>query len=328
MIPENLTAFVRARRRVLITSHANPDGDAIGSGIGLARLLAAGRQGGRRSGISIRRRPTYRALPGSARDARPERSRRPAFPTPSTAWWFSSARRLDRTGLAEHTRRLPLVNIDHHLGNSALRRRETGSTPRAGGRRDGRRTGAQAGDRRSTRRAPTACCSLWSAIPAASASPTPLRRPSRPRRSWSARAPRPERVSQWFDESQPEGTVRLLGEMLGPSSSTPAVGSRRSISTRACSAGPALGRGLRRAGRRPAHDRRRRGGGAVARDRPGTSSRCRCAVAARSTSGVAGRHGGGGHHNAAGCKVARRARRARRRRCCVAELVAGAWSRP
>ena len=34
MIPETLTALVAGRRRFLIVSHANPDGDAIGSLLG------------------------------------------------------------------------------------------------------------------------------------------------------------------------------------------------------------------------------------------------------------------------------------------------------
>ena len=48
MIPENLTALVGRSRRFLISSHANPDGDAIGSEIGLARLL---RQAGKEAQI-------------------------------------------------------------------------------------------------------------------------------------------------------------------------------------------------------------------------------------------------------------------------------------
>src|SRR6185436_10903534 len=41
MIPESLVARLRAANRVLLSSHANPDGDAIGSELGLARILSA-----------------------------------------------------------------------------------------------------------------------------------------------------------------------------------------------------------------------------------------------------------------------------------------------
>ena len=37
--PEDLLKKIRLGNRFLLTSHINPDGDAIGSGLGLARLL-------------------------------------------------------------------------------------------------------------------------------------------------------------------------------------------------------------------------------------------------------------------------------------------------
>ena len=40
-IPEPLVEAIRSGRRFLLTSHVNPDGDAIGSALGLARVLRA-----------------------------------------------------------------------------------------------------------------------------------------------------------------------------------------------------------------------------------------------------------------------------------------------
>ena len=65
MIPENLTALFGSHRRFLITSHANPDGDAIGSEIGLMRLLL--RTGKEALIWNFHPTPgTYRSLPDSA----------------------------------------------------------------------------------------------------------------------------------------------------------------------------------------------------------------------------------------------------------------------
>ena len=115
----------------------------------------------------------------------------------------------------------------------------------------------------------------------------------------------PERVSQWLYESQPEGAVRLLGEMLR----TLALHDGGRVATvhldARCSrrAGAVAGdsEGLVDSPRSIA------GVEAVALLREtgaGRSGRCRCAAAARSTSRRSpSAHGGGGHRNAAGCTV-------------------------
>ncbi len=65
MIPETLLSRFAGNRRFLISSHSNPDGDAIGSELGLLRLL-------RRAGndaLVWNLHPTpgaYRSLPESA----------------------------------------------------------------------------------------------------------------------------------------------------------------------------------------------------------------------------------------------------------------------
>ena len=64
--PEDLLKKIRLGNRFLLTSHVNPDGDAIGSALGLARLLRSMGKGA----VVWNRDPTptiYRPLPGSER---------------------------------------------------------------------------------------------------------------------------------------------------------------------------------------------------------------------------------------------------------------------
>ena len=64
--PEDLLRKIRQGNRFLLTSHINPDGDAIGSALGLARIL---RQLGKGAVVwNLDETPTiYRPLPGSER---------------------------------------------------------------------------------------------------------------------------------------------------------------------------------------------------------------------------------------------------------------------
>jgi phosphoesterase RecJ-like protein len=115
--PEDLLRTIRQGNRFLLTSHVNPDGDAIGSEVGLARLLR-----GLGKGAVVWNRdetPTdYRALPGSERiHIGPEP---PAgFPERFDGIIALECPTFDRCGLDEALRAsgLPLVNVDHHLGN-------------------------------------------------------------------------------------------------------------------------------------------------------------------------------------------------------------------
>ena len=113
--PEELLRTIRGGNRFLLTSHVNPDGDAIGSELGLARLL---RTLGKGAVVWNRdETPTvYRALPGAERIH--------AGSEPPSGWpdkfdgvIVLECPSLDRCGLEEHVLERPLVNIDHHLGN-------------------------------------------------------------------------------------------------------------------------------------------------------------------------------------------------------------------
>ena len=113
--PEALLKRLRAGHRFLISSHINPDGDAIGSSLGLARILRALGKGAlvwSRDGVPA----LYRHLAGSDRchsgDEAPQ-----GFPEGFDAIIALECPSLDRTGLERHFEGLPILNIDHHLGN-------------------------------------------------------------------------------------------------------------------------------------------------------------------------------------------------------------------
>ncbi len=114
-VPEPLVEMLRRGQRFLLTSHANPDGDAIGSTVAATRLL---RQLGKAGTVWLRD-PVpriYRAVPGSERIHVGEEP--PAsFPGLFDAAIVMECPSTDRTGLEEALAELPLANIDHHLGN-------------------------------------------------------------------------------------------------------------------------------------------------------------------------------------------------------------------
>ena len=113
--PEALLKRLRDDNRFLLTSHANPDGDAIGSEIGLARIL---RSLGKGAVIWNRdEAPTlYRELPGVTRIHTGEEPPS-GFPESFDAVLVLECPSLDRTGLEEQLSQLPQLNIDHHMGN-------------------------------------------------------------------------------------------------------------------------------------------------------------------------------------------------------------------
>ena len=88
--PEDLLRRIRQGNRFLLTSHVNPDGDAIGSELGLARVL----RGLGKLAVVWNRDvcPTvYHPLPAASASTA-ARSRRPVSPRSSTRSSSSSAR--------------------------------------------------------------------------------------------------------------------------------------------------------------------------------------------------------------------------------------------
>lgn len=114
-VPEPLLQRLRDGRRFLLTSHMNPDGDAVGSEIGLARML--GKLG---KAVTIWNRDpaprAYSALPGIERIHVGEEP--PAgFPDAFDTLVVLECSSLDRSGLESPLAALPALNVDHHLGN-------------------------------------------------------------------------------------------------------------------------------------------------------------------------------------------------------------------
>ena len=109
---DRLVAHIRAGQRFFISSHQRPDGDAIGSAVAMALALRAlGKHGRRRHGRR-RRRTSCSRFPASTRSA----SRARSTETYDAALIMECSS-LDRTGVAGLDRS-PVLNIDHHLGNT------------------------------------------------------------------------------------------------------------------------------------------------------------------------------------------------------------------
>lgn len=210
--PEDLLRKIRQGNRFLLVSHANPDGDAIGSELALARLLR-----GMGKGAAVWNRdplPTvYKALPGSERihvGAEPPAG----FPEKFDAIIVLECPSPDRTGLEEHFGALPVLNVDHHLGNQhygAINWVEP-AAPAVG-----EMVYRIAQALHLTLDPETANCLYLTLVTDtggfrfANATPAAFEAAA----SLVKDGAQPEQVSLWLYESQPLGAVRLLGEMLG-----------------------------------------------------------------------------------------------------------------
>lgn len=105
---------IRAGRRFLITSHRNPDGDALGSGLALQRLI---RQMGKEARVQVRDGfgKALHNIPGaegvSVTDSLPS-----DYPKGLDAVFTMECPEVERCGYPILPG--PVVNIDHHLGNT------------------------------------------------------------------------------------------------------------------------------------------------------------------------------------------------------------------
>jgi bifunctional oligoribonuclease and PAP phosphatase NrnA len=105
---------VRSGRNFLITSHRNPDGDALGSGLGLQRLI---RRLGKTAAMQVRdgfNRALYN-IPGANEVAITD-TLPPDYPNDYDAIFTMECPEVERTGYPVLPG--PVVNIDHHLGNT------------------------------------------------------------------------------------------------------------------------------------------------------------------------------------------------------------------
>ena len=211
--PEDLLSKLRQAGRVLIASHANPDGDAIGSQLGMARLVR--RMG---KGATVWSRDPvpaiYRALPAADRIHVGEEPPR-GFPDDYDTLVVLECPSLDRTGLeAQLDGMKPLLNIDHHLGNQHYGAVNwvDASAPAVG-----EMVLRLANDLKIEIDPDTAAC-LYLALVSdtggfrySNATPRAFDAAS----LLVARGASPERTTQWLYESRPAAMLKLLGEMLG-----------------------------------------------------------------------------------------------------------------
>ena len=297
--PKQLLHHLREADRFLLVGHVNPDGDSIGSALGLASLLGA--MGKSCQMWNRDETPAvYKALPGEDRI-----KTGPHLPFSDLHEKFDflvtlECPSLDRTGLEQHLSTLPTLNMDHHPGNVEY------------GLVDWVDPGAPAlgemiftlSDRLAIELGADAATVLLVALSSdtggfrfANATPRAFDAGGRMVQAGAD----PTEVSKWLHESQPEPTVRLLGEMLQSLLITP---SRRVASVlltsemfRNAEASPAHSEGLIN------HPRSIAGVEAVALARELGSGKCKVSLRSRgplNVEQIARRHSGGGHRNAAG----------------------------
>jgi len=301
MTPEPLVRRIRELNRFLLTSHTHPDGDAIGSELGLARVL---RSIGKSATI-WNRDPVpalYETLPGAGSirvDEHPPES----FPDRFDAVIVLECPTLDRTGLEQHLVSLPLVNLDHHLGNAhygEINWVEPEAPAVSVLVADLAAALGVALDSEAADCLYLALVTDTGGFRFANASPGAFRAAAR----LVAEGASVERVSQWLYESRPEASIRLLGELLatlerhGEGGAVATVHLDRAMFRRA-SAGAGDSEGLIDVPRSIA------GVEAVALFRELGDDEWKVSLRSRGkvdVAEVAGRHGGGGHRNAAGCR--------------------------
>jgi phosphoesterase RecJ-like protein len=299
--PERLVARIRRGHRFLVTSHTNPDGDAIGSSLGLARILRAS---GKSATVWIRdpAPPLYRTLPGAA-TIRVGTEAPAGFPEAFDAAVVLECPTLDRTGLETHLSALPLLNVDHHLGNAHYGEVNWVDPEAPAVSVLVARLAETLGV---TLDAAAANC-LYLALVTdtggfrfSNATPTAFEAA----RKLVAAGAQVETVSQWLFESQSEGSVRLLGELLG---TLERHGEHGAVATVHLDRAMFAGAGAAPGDSEGLIDVPRSIGGVeavalfreIGDDEWKVSLRSRGAV---DVEAVARARGGGGHRNAAGCR--------------------------
>ncbi|MEM8932479.1 MAG: bifunctional oligoribonuclease/PAP phosphatase NrnA [Acidobacteriota bacterium] len=299
--PTELVERLRSAQRVVLTSHVSPDGDAIGSELGFARLL-------RGLGIEVvvwnrdHAPRVYAPLPDSAGIHVGEEP--PAgFPEAFDLAVTLECPSLDRCGLEARITELPLINIDHHLGNDGYGEIAwvDPDAPAVGAMvyRLAQALGASIDGETATALYPTLVTDTGG-----------FRFPNATAEAFDTAAAlvregaEPDRVAHWLYESQPEAAVRLLGEVLQSlelhhDGRVATVWLTRAMSQRA-GARPGDSEGL------IDHPRSIAGVDAVALFREIDDATVKVSLRSRGAADVqaiARSLGGGGHQNAAGCTV-------------------------
>lgn len=322
--PDGLLAVLRKASSVLLSSHANPDGDAIGSELAMARIL-------RSMGKSVtiwNQDPTptlYRVLPG-ADEIHSGRTPPDGFPESFELAIPIECPTVDRTGLEEWLEQLPLLDIDHHLGNSRYGVAQWIDTEApSAGEMLFRLAQALEVDVDATTATllymtivtDTGGFRFSNATAQAFASAAELVRAGAD----------PETVSLWIYESLPVATLRLLSEMLD-SLELHAAGR---VATVELTAEMFAAAGARKEDSEGLIDYPRSIAGvdAVVLFRPLGDGSAKVSLRSRGdvdVAAIASRHRGGGHRNAAGCRLTDDG--PDQRRDLVNEVVAALDARP
>ena len=298
--PEPLLTLIRQGNRFLLSSHVNPDRDAIGSELGLARVL---RKLGKSAVVwnADATPPIYSPLPGSARIHSGQEP--PAgFPDAFDGVLVLECPSLDRTGLDAQLAAgaKPIVNMDHHLGNQHYGQVNWVDTAAPA---LGEMVHRLAQALKVAKDPETATC-LFLTLATDTGG---FRFANATAEAFEAAATlvrdgaQPELVSQWLHESRPEASLRLLGAMLQSlelhdhGRVATAVISEEMFAR--CGAAPGDTEGL------VDYPRSIAGVEAVALFRQTGADRYKVSLRSRGEVDVeqlARRHGGGGHKNAAG----------------------------
>jgi len=209
--PQELVAKIRAAERVLITSHVNPDGDAVGSSLGLARVL---RRLGKSATVWLRDTPpaAFSELRGASRIHTGE-SPPNGFPDEYNLAVTLECPSIDRCGLETPLEALPVLNIDHHLGNEhyGVVNWVDPSAPAVG------ELVLRLADKLHAEVDPDTATCLFLALATdtgwfrfANATPDAFKTAA----VLVGRGAKPEQVSEWLYEQQSPAALRLLSEML------------------------------------------------------------------------------------------------------------------
>jgi phosphoesterase RecJ-like protein len=108
---DRVVACIRGGRRFLLSSHQRPDGDAIGSAVGMALAL---REMGKSAEVVMDATPPHFLQPFPAVDGI---RIAPSVDETADASIIMECSSLDRTGV-RGLDRSPVLNIDHHIGNT------------------------------------------------------------------------------------------------------------------------------------------------------------------------------------------------------------------
>lgn len=211
-VPSEFVDALRGGWSFLLSSHAHPDGDAIGSEVALARIL---RSIGRSATIwNVDPAPTaYAGVIGNTVihvGLTPPRG----FPDAFDRVVPLECPQLDRTGLEQALGQLPILNMDHHLGNRLYGAANWVDTEAPAVAEMVLRL-AHALD------APVDAATANALYLGLSTDTGSFRFSNATPRAFDAAAElvrlgaRPERIAGWVYESQPPGALRLLGEVLG-----------------------------------------------------------------------------------------------------------------